>query len=379
MMAVIFMLVPAIVLGVGEPGGYLPAAPILSGELLGEVDAYIAANFPGRETLAGWSLAIRVLGGQREYNQIFIFGEELIPVLDPPLDYQVRDNTAAILQFADRAGVPVYAMIIPTVSAIRRQSLPPFVLAQSIDQSQFIDDIYAELLGAVTTIDAYNALYGARDQYIFYRTENNLTALGGFHLYSAMGGGRMLGTTQPSLQNYDISFVKYDYLGDLYRRSPFQNARADILSVFRYRAAPREYTVTVRRGGALRTYHTLFPLHLLDLSGERAMDVYLGGLGAVTNITTSAPYSNSLLVLGDHTALAFVPFLANHYTQITLVDLSQTGRDDHLVIQESIRQGEFAQVLFAFSIETYMHRPYPAWSHGLLPEWREYDYEHEEF
>ena len=79
------------------------------------------------------------------------------------------------------------------------------------------------------------------------------------------------------------------------------------------------------------------------------------------------------------TALAFVPFLANHYTQITLVDLSQTGRDDHLVIQESIRQGEFAQVLFAFSIETYMHRPYPAWSHGLLPEWREYDYEHEEF
>lgn len=374
MLAVAFLLVPALVLGIGAPAGFLPEASLFDGGLLAEADAYIAAHLPGRETLAGWGLAIRVLGGQREYNQIFIFGDELIPIPPPPLDYQVRDNTAAILQFAEQAGVPVYAMIIPTVSAIRQQSLPPFMLGQSVNQRQFIDDVYADLIGRVIVVDAYNALESVSDQYIFYRTENNLTALGGFYLYQALGERLLVGIAQPNLQNYDIEFVKFDFLGNLYRRSPFQNARADILSIFRYRRVPPlEYVMTVERGGLSRTYHTIFPLHMLDLEEGRAMDIYLGGLSAITTIATSSPYPNSLLVLGDQTALAFVPFLANHYRTLTLLNLEQMGREEQLRISQGIRRGEFDQILFAYSVETYMHMPFPAWSIGLLPEPIEYD------
>ena len=373
MLAVAFLLVPALVLGIGAPAGYLPGGSFFDGEMVAEADEYIAAHFPGRETLAGWSLAIRVLGGQREYNQIFIFGDELIPILGPPLDYQVRENTAAILQFAEQAGVPVYAMIIPTVSAIRQQSLPPFMLGQGTNQRQFIDDVYADLIGRVTIVDAYNALDSVSDQYIFYRTENNLTALGGFYLYEALGDRLLVGIAQPSLQNYDIEFVKYDFFGNLYQRSPFQNARADILSVFRHRRVPPlEYAMTVERGGLSRTYHTIFPLHMLDFEENRAMEIYLGGRSAITTITTSSPYPNSLLVLGDQTTLAFVPFLANHYRTLTLLDLEQMGREEQLRISQGIRQGEFDQILFAYSVETYMHFPSPEWSIGLLPEPDEY-------
>ena len=369
MMAIVFLLIPAIVLGVGAPGGYLPArAAALEGRLPQQTDAYIAAHFPGRDTLVGWSAALRVLGGQREYNQILISGDELIPILDPPLDYQVRDNTQAILYFAARVQVPVYCMIIPTVSAIRQQGLPPFFLGPQINQRQFIDDVYAQMLGRVRTIDAYTALLGARDQYIFYRTENNLTALGGFYLYyQALGGGLLEGIARPSLQHYDIEHVSFDFLGDLYRMSPFPNARADILSVFRYQRFPREYTVTKRQGGMLKTYHTLFPLHKLDLEGNRAMDIYLGGLSAKTTITTSGTYANNLLVLGDRTALSFVPFLANHYRTVTLLDISQMSQDDVRAVAQAIRGEFYHQILFAYSIETYMHRPYPAWALGLLP------------
>ena len=375
MMAIIFLLVPAIVLGIGAPDGYKPRAAVFDGELLAETDSFIASNFPGRETLARWNLAVRVLGGQREYNQIFISGDELIPVLDPPLDYQVRDNTHVILQFAERVQAPVYCMIIPTVSAIRQQSLPPFFLGQSVNQKQFIEDVYAQMLGrGVTVIDAYSALFNASEQYIFYRTENSLTALGGFHLYYALGGGvgggRLLeGLSRPSFRDYDIEHVKFDFLGDLYARSPFQGARADILSIFRHRRVPPlEYTVTKRHNGLFKTYHTLFPLHNLDFEGNRAMNIYLGGMSAVTTITTSAPYSNHLLVLGDRTALAYVPFLVNHYRTVTLIDLSQMGREDFRLISDAIQENAYDQILFAYSIETFMHRPYPAWAMFLLPE-----------
>ena len=371
MMAVVFLLVPAIVLGMGEPGGYLPEmSAVIEGRLPAQVNEYISQHFPGREALARWSLAIRVLGGQREYNQIFISGDELIPVLNPPLDYQVRENTQAIIQFAREVRVPVYVMIIPTVSAIRQQSLPAFFLGQSVNQPQFIDEVYSALRGNVVVVDAYNALYVARDQYLFYRTENNLTALGGFHLYSsdlALGGSLLSGIARPSLQHYDIEFVRNDFLGDLYERSPFQNARADTLSIFRYRRQPREHLVIKNPNGERKTYHTLFPLHLLDLENNRPMDIFLGGLSAKTTITTSSTYRNNLLVLGDRTALSFVPFLANHYRTVTLLDLSQMGWDDYRAIAQLMREDFFSQILFAYSIDTYMHRPYPTWALGLLP------------
>lgn len=371
MVAVGFMLIPAITLGFGSPDGFLFVSGLAQGDLFGQANAHIAENFPGRRTLEGWSFAIRVLGGQREYNQIFVSGDELIPVLNPPVHYFVHDNTQAILMFAEHAGAPVYAMIIPTVSAIRQQSLPYFFLGQSVNQLLFIEEVYAQMLGRVSTVDAYNALFGVREQYIFYRTENNLTALGGFHIYYELAGRLLDGIARPSFQHFDIEHVKYDFLGELYRRSPFQHVRGDIISIFRYRRVPREYLVTQLRGGQWRTFHTLFPLHTLE-ANQSPMDVYLGGLGAKTIITTSSPYRNNLLVVGDHTALAYLPFLANHYRTITLIDLSQMGLPEYAAVAELIGAGFYDQILFAYSIETYMHRPYPSWAVGLLPPDEDY-------
>ena len=371
--------IPALALGRGVAALYWPEGRVTQGGVPQAAESHIAANFPGRDTLTGWSLAIRVLGGQREYNQIFISGDELIPVLDPPSDYQVGENTQAILEFAGQSAPRVYAMIIPTVSAIRQQGLPSFFLGQSVHQLQFIDQVYSEMLGGVnlTTIDAYGALYGAREQYIFYRTHNNLTSLGGFQVYHALGlGGLLEGRARPTLQHYNIEHVVYGFFGNLYARSPFQNARGDVLSIFRYRHPYRnppelQYIVSVYRDGQARTYHTLFPLHNLDIEG-REMDIFLGGPGAKTVITTSSQFPGNLLVVGDHTALAFVPFLANHYRTLTLLDLSLAGEEELYAVSRAIGRDDYDQILIAFSIETYMHHPYPARVLELLPEPGEY-------
>ena len=371
--ALCLLAIPVFALGRGWPAAHLTGRAVLEGGLPQAAEQHIAQSFPGRDTLTGWSLAIRVLGGQREYNQIFISGDELIPVLDPPLDYQVSENTQAILEFAEHSRARVYVMIIPTVSAIRQQSLPSFFLGQSVNQLQFIEQVYSEIysetLGRVITVDAYTALFNASEQYIFYRTQSSLTSLGGFHVYYALGQpGRMLERTiRPSLQRYDIEHVMFGFFGDLYEQSPFQNARGDILSVFRYRRRPPiEYVVTTHRDGQTRTYHTLFPLHMLEFEG-REMDIFLGGRSAKTVITTSSALPINLLVIGDHTALAFVPFLANHYRNITLLDLSKMGEEEFYAVARSIGEDFFDQILIAYSIETWMHYQYPARILELIP------------
>ena len=379
--ALVLLIIPVFALNQGAGALYIPVRTVLDGELPGAVESHISANFPARDTLTGWSLAIRVLGGQREYNQIFISGDELIPVLDPPLDYLVSENTQAILEFAQQTRPHVHFMIIPTVSAVRQQGLPSFFLGQNVNQPQFIYQVYAQMQMPenLTTVDVYSALFDAREQYIFYRTHGNLTSLGGFHIYDALGAdSRLLEGVRPSLQHYDIEHVMSGFFGDLYARSPFQNARGDTLSIFHYRRAvpQREHIVTVHRYGQTRTYHTLFPLHNLDLEG-REMDIFLGGLGSKTVITTSPPINDNLLVVGDHTALAFVPFLANHYRSITLLDLAQMGEEEFRAVAENIARDFYDHILIAYSIETYMHHSHPARVLELLPlpdDYQEYWY-----
>jgi hypothetical protein len=91
------------------------------------------------------------------------------------------------------------------------------------------------------------------------------------------------------------------------------------------------------------------------------MDLFLGGLSAITDVRSSAPYNRSLLVLGDRTALAYAPFLANHYSRVTIVDLL---RED--TVTSGIHAGNYSQVLFAYSVDTFLHRQLPAELLGRL-------------
>lgn len=356
------LLVPVIMLGVGGPEGYSPSPEIDApgASLLQDMDVYLTEHLPARQVLAGWNLSIRALGGQREYKQIFISGEELIPILDPPVDSFVRENTAAILRCAEVVGIPTYCVIIPTASAIRQESLPPFARTQVVNQKQIIEDVYSQMIGRVTITDAYTTLFNVRDQYLYYRTEDNLTALGGYHLYTALGSKLLEGSQSPSMSDYDIEYVKSDFYGRLYDQSPFKDARADSIAVYRYTRNPREYLVTKGQNGENKTYHTLYPLHLLEL--ERPMDVYLGGVTAMTRIQTNAPYQTSLLVFGDKTALSYLPFLANHYGSITLVDLFQLDTSGY----QQLDLRDYDQVLFAYGIESYIHTNIPSRAGRLL-------------
>jgi len=354
------LLLPFFLLGAGS-FEVTASSPLLgSGGLLSYLEGYLNVSLPWVDKMAELNLSIRAFGGQKEYNQVFICGDELLRDIDPPVEHSLRENTASILAFAEQGSIPTYCMIIPTASAIRQESLPPFAKTQMVNQKQIIEDVYSQMVGRVTVADVYPVLFNARDQYLYYRTEDNLTSLGGFYLYTVLGPKLLEGVARPSLSDYDIAFVKTDYYGSLYQKTPYKEARADSLAIFQYTKTPRQYLVTKRQDGALKTYHTLYPLHLLDLGRE--MDIFVGGLSAVTTIQTNSPYKASLLVFGDKTALTFLPFLANQYSTVTLVDLFQLGSQEY----ESLSLLDYDQVLFAYSIETFMHYNTPSRANRLL-------------
>jgi hypothetical protein len=225
-----------------------------------------------------------------------------------------------------------------------------------VNQRQFIGDIYGVAAGAVITVDAYTPLIQRQNQYIYYRTENNLTALGGFYAYSAMLRRMALGEAE--LSRFNIDYFSEGYFGDLAREAGRSSALADEISLFRYggaSAAPLEFMVTHTDAatGETKTYHSLYPEEAARLG--QPLDIFLGGLSSITDIASSKHLAAKVLVFGDETALSYAPFLAADCSRVTVVDLADAPEN-----LSRINPAEYDKVVFAYSVESFMHTNYPA-------------------
>ena len=330
----------------------------------------VKSALPMSRQLAQLGLDLRLLGGQREQNGIFISENGLMRNIDQENRMFTRENTAVISEFAQQLADAsnyrknVYLAVIPTSGGVLTQDLPQFAQSQMVDQRRLIEELYNRTSDLVRTVDVFSSLRNRREQYIYYRTENNLTALGGFYTYTALA--RRLGVADRSVNQFDIEYVDHSYYGDLYQSpagtvgawggatAPYRQVKPDTLSLFTYGRAQREYIVTQTANGEKKTYHTLYPRHLMELGSK--MDVYLGGAAAITEIASSAPYRSRLLVFGDKTAMAYLPFLVNHYGEVTLCDLFLMAPEDFA----AIRPEEYDNVLFVYGIETFIHTQSPA-------------------
>lgn len=314
-----------------------------------ELEDLLRENLPFREELRSGALRLRMLGGGAEQNGIFLVEDGLIPNLTVTANTTIhRGNTRRILSTIEESSSTSYFMLIPTSCAIYRDKLPSY--APIYQQRSFIESTYKQFYGSAVTVDAYNALLYSDSEYLYYRTEDNLTSLGGYALYQALAP--RLGFTAKPLQQFMASYDIRDYYGDLYDRWGYGGVRPDLIVTYRDVLSDSTSQVLSWDRSSQRTYDTLFPQ---DEVGD-GMDIFLGGYAPRIEIITRGDRSSSLLVLGDRTALSYLPFLAGHYQRITFLDFS-------LLTASEIRAfdpDEYTQILFAYSLDSYLNTEYPA-------------------
>ena len=309
------------------------------------VESFFHENMPGKTFLDQLALNLKLWAGQVEQDNIFILDDMLLENIQPPVDAYVNDNTQGILHFVEQKQIPTYTMLIPTACAIKQQEVPEF--APLYNQKSFIESVYNQLMGRVTTVDVYPTLFDNSDGYIYYKTHSNLTGLGGYYLYTVLG--KRLGISIRGLDKYEIEHVNHNFYGDIYERSPYKQVPADIITLYRFSQNRREYQVTHYTDNDQRTYYTLYPQFTADLGDP--MDVYFGGRSPIIDIHVSSSYTGKLLLFGDDTVISYLPFLLVEYQQITVVDLSSIS--DEMLSTLDISQ--YDQVLFGYSVDTYMH------------------------
>lgn len=327
--------------------GYLPSSMQDIGDW---ADHAVKLQLKDLNRLEHLAPAMLLAGGAKEQDGIFITKNYLLENIAPENPAVLEQNLTGIEKFLTSHNIFATFLLIPTACAIKQQEIP--ARADLYNQKALIADCYDRLAGQAGTVDAYSKLFAAKEQYTYFRTDSNLTGLGGYYVYTALAP--RMGYTARALDQFEVEQLSNDYYGALYQRSSYKGTDPDLLALYRFSRYSRQYQLSITNNGERKNYYTLFPTHMAYL--DQPKSVLLGGFGQRMDISVVSPFEESLLIFADETALSYLPFLVVHYGNITMVDLKNCP-DDMLA---SLVTEDYDEVLFAFSVDDFIHEPVTA-------------------
>ena len=205
------------------------AASIWDGTAAQWTENILAESFAGKDFLCSAAAALQTALGRNQQNGCF-YGEDGILQNLPDADEAITANNLQALQaYSAQTSSPCYFLLSPTAAAIAQKKIPSLALESLFNQKLYIQRCYSSL-SSFRTIDAYNGLFSHQSEYLFYRTDSRLTALGCYYLY--VSAGEKLGYTARSMDYFSISHPMHDYRGNLTQQVPYAQVEPDVISAW---------------------------------------------------------------------------------------------------------------------------------------------------
>lgn len=243
---------------------------------------------------------------------------------------------AALNQFTNMVSFPVYSIIAPTSVAFVDV---PYDIRESDDfynssQKSFVNNVNA--VAYAKGIDVYTPISEiVKDEYLYFRTDKNWTADAAYYAYvefcNATGNIAALRTA------YEMGSYT-GYLGNFYNATYSEKLKANADTVNYYKInAVYPCNVTMYRGGLAYKDRALI---YTQLSNPISYGYYafLGDRGETFTITSqNSATEKSLLVVGDSSAFAFVPYLVANYRNVYFVNTeSYKGKISEYIADKTI-------------------------------------------
>ena len=313
---------------------------ILSGEFSEEFEKYMSDQIILKDSLVRIKvLENRVLGQTLINGTYFAEDGMLISQYVNPYN-QLSKNLQYVNEFADlNEEFNVTWFVAPNVCCIYEDRLPSY--AENYDQREVMAYILGNVSENIQFIDCTDALYNARDEYIFYNTDHHWTMKGAYIGYSKLC--EALGVTATSMEEYQVVVGSEEFYGTLYSNAPTFSQEPD--EVLIYNNPLGEYTVEYLDEGTVSD--SLYNLDNLEIKDKYT--TYLDGNHSIIKITSNAVSGDSgkLLVVKDSYAHSLLPLLADNYSEIYVVDL----RYYHQSVSELARENGIENIVFINNLD----------------------------
>lgn len=298
---------------------------LFQGSYTSAYEDYLSDQFPGRDGWIRLQSRNEQLLQKKEINRVYLADDHYLiekPDRQDFISAQAQKNAESLSSFVQSQSQAlgpshVQVMIVPSASQILTHKLPAFAVTHG--EQDFLESVRLGV-GESHVVDVSAALLTHQDEYIYYRTDHHWTALGAFYGYQAWA--KAAGFAPYEIRDFTVKTVTDSFYGTLQAKVNLPLV-PDSMEQFSLASSPAACTVTYNESDDVRD--TLYEWSVLDTRDKYRF--YLNGNQPIVRIETSVPSSRSLLIVKDSFANCFVPFAANHFGQILVVDLRYFNGD----------------------------------------------------
>lgn len=290
---------------------------VLDGRFQKKYESYLRDQFPGRDHWVSFQTDMELFMGKNEIHNVYIGKNHYLlehyteKEFDPQ---QISKNLQALEKFVGKAkqNADVHVMMVPTKSWILREKLPAF--APHYKEQKFYDALQQKLEKEDVLISVEPVLDAHKEEEIYYRTDHHWTTLGAWYAYEqytkAVGGD-----LQRAQGKKKFRCISKDFYGTTYAKINYAR-QADKIEIYE----PADKLRVVYNMGEKKT-KTLYDASFLKTADQYS--VFTGGNQAVLEITGGIKNGKTLLLIKDSFANSILPFLAEDYEKLVVVDLRQ--------------------------------------------------------
>ena len=280
---------------------------VLDGRFQKKYESYLREQFPGRDHWVSFQTDMELFMGKNEIHNVYIGKNHYLlehyteKEFDPQ---QISKNLQALEKFVGKAkqNADVHVMMVPTKSWVLREKLPAF--APHYKEQKFYDALQQKLEKEDVLISVEPVLDAHKEEEIYYRTDHHWTTLGAWYAYEqytkAVGGD-----LQRAQGKKKFRCISKDFYGTTYAKINYAR-QADKIEIYE----PADKLRVVYNMGEKKT-KTLY-----DFSFLKTADQYSVFTGGIKN-------GKTLLLIKDSFANSILPFLAEDYEKLVVVDLRQ--------------------------------------------------------
>ncbi len=308
-----------------------------------DFETYFSDHLVGRDLWVEAANTLSRLSGKQEINGVYTVDNQMIQAFREYNKEETAKSLAAVESFAERfPDIPMSFMLSPTSQEMYKEKLPSY--AGLLSEKEFIEECYSQL-EKVTAIDTLSYLSEHKNEYIYYRTDHHWTSLGAYYAYCS--AAKAMGYTPYGINSFNVETVSTDFRGTLYSKTLDSRVPADTIDYYHFADGDPAVKMTCIDGTKTTEYDSLYVREFLNVKDKYSS--FTGSNVPIVDIKTDVENGKSLLVIKDSYAHSLVPFLAKHYSRITMIDMRYINTS----LNNFINVSDYDQALFVQNVMTF--------------------------
>lgn len=324
---------------------------VMKGEFQDKLESYLSDQMPMRDGLYSLKVDYERLMMKTYQNGVYFADDGYLIQEYKENPAQISRNVQYINDFAQNVDVPITFMLVPTATAILSDKLPAGCLND--DQMKSIDKVRESLDSKINLVVPDKKLREKAEdgeQQLFYRTDHHWTdygaAYGYYELYQALMPERAAADLSAggAIHTDDKG---YEFYGTLYSKAPSAFQQADTFYLPSH-LARKCYVTFAKKQEDPGTLVGMYDLTKLETKDKYA--ALFGGNFSHFTIHSDAGNKERILVIKDSYANAVLPYLAEIYSEIDVIDMRYYHMEQQTV-SELIKSEGVSQVVLLYNMD----------------------------